>query len=358
MLWNAGTSSSHVDVQDTVKNRLPKERTNNGPLPAAMGGKKQQPNPPKPIGHWDPNKIQLGYTNPNLPTNVLAIFWWFSAKEICHESIVHELGREEESVSGPASPLAHFLRSAATWILFHAAAGSHWASHKCTDWRWDLNDLFCPQQGRVSHSGSDTPLSGIPAVVIFLLVSAHANTPLLTHSQATEPWQTAETPPASTHHTQQAEAPLCLVKATQMPPIFHFTGMSLGPQEGAETSEGCPHRWPRQASPRLSCLPPLPSAICHFWVLRKGSDETSRSWKDFLQQASSEKGKSTFSSTSGLPLCAEEQACSGSWHRAPPSSGFAICGRGQEQKGKRLQAGCALDASLVLNWVLTTGARL
>lgn len=168
----------------------------------------------------------------------------------------------------------------------------------------------------------------------------------------------AETSPPDKHHTRQREAALCLVKATQMPPIFRFTGMSLGLQEGAETSERCPRLPPGRASPRLSCLPPLPTGICHFGVPRRGSDETSRSWKDFLQQASSGKGKSTFSSTSGLPLCAEEQACSRSWHRAHPSSGFAICGWGQEQKEKRLQAGCMLDASLLLNLVLTISARL
>jgi len=62
---------------------------------------------------------------PNLPSNVLEIFRLFSAEEICHESIVHQLGREEEAVSGPASFLAHFLQSAATLFLFHTVAGSH-----------------------------------------------------------------------------------------------------------------------------------------------------------------------------------------------------------------------------------------
>lgn len=40
MPWNVGTSSIHVDVQDTVKDFLPKERKNKGPLPAATEGKK------------------------------------------------------------------------------------------------------------------------------------------------------------------------------------------------------------------------------------------------------------------------------------------------------------------------------
>ena len=41
MPWNVGTSSTHVDIQDTVKDFLPEERKNKGPLPAATKGKKQ-----------------------------------------------------------------------------------------------------------------------------------------------------------------------------------------------------------------------------------------------------------------------------------------------------------------------------
>lgn len=235
-----------------------KGEKNNGPLPAAMGGKNQQPNPPKPIGHWDPNKIHLVYTNLTLPTNVLAIFWLFSAKEICHESIVHQFGREEESVSWSASPLAHFLQSAATisfprrcWLILsftrmhRLAMGSEWPA--------------LPPARKGFPLQSQTLPSGIPAVVIFLLVSAHADTPLRTHSQAIEPWQTAETSPPDKHRTQQREAALCLVRATQMPPIFHFTGMSLALQEGAETSERCdrlPQDEPLPGSPAFLLSPP------------------------------------------------------------------------------------------------------
>lgn len=54
MPWNVGTSSTHVDVQDTVKHFLPKERKNK--RPAATEGK-------KPIGltllNWQATKIQI-----------------------------------------------------------------------------------------------------------------------------------------------------------------------------------------------------------------------------------------------------------------------------------------------------------
>lgn len=49
--WNVGTSSSYVDVQDTVKDFLSEEGKTKGPLRAATEGKNQQLNPPKPTGH-------------------------------------------------------------------------------------------------------------------------------------------------------------------------------------------------------------------------------------------------------------------------------------------------------------------
>lgn len=49
--WNMGTSSSHVGVQDTVKDFLSKEGKTKGLLPAATEREKQQLNPPKPTGH-------------------------------------------------------------------------------------------------------------------------------------------------------------------------------------------------------------------------------------------------------------------------------------------------------------------
>ena len=90
---------------------------------------------------------------------------------------------------------------------------------------------------------SDTPLFGIPAVVILLLVPPHAHTPLLTRSpKAIEPKQKAETPLPSKDHTQQMETALCPVKATWMPPIFlilqgcHSDGRKgLKPQRGVPT---------------------------------------------------------------------------------------------------------------------------
>lgn len=51
MPWNVGTSSTHMGVQNTVKEFLPKERKNKGPLPTASEGKNPTPNPVKPIGH-------------------------------------------------------------------------------------------------------------------------------------------------------------------------------------------------------------------------------------------------------------------------------------------------------------------
>lgn len=69
-----GTSSTHVDVRDTVKDFLPKDMTNKGLLPAAIEGKTQQPKPHKLTGHQDPNKIQEVYPKSNLPNNVLEIF--------------------------------------------------------------------------------------------------------------------------------------------------------------------------------------------------------------------------------------------------------------------------------------------
>lgn len=132
--------------------------------------------------------------------------------------------------------------------------------------------------------------------------------------------------------------------------------------KGLKPQRGVPTYGPAQAVQQPLLGSPVlllsPSGICHFWVPRKGSDEISRSWKDFLKQASNGEGKAH-----SLPclvcLCVlKSWPAAGAGTEHAPSSDFAICGWGQEQRGKRLQAGCMLDPLLLGNLVLIKGLRL
>lgn len=211
---------------------------------------------------------------------------------------------------------------------------------------------------------SDTPHFGILAVVILLLVPPHTHTPLTRSPKAIEPKQKAEIPLPSKDRTQQRETALCLVKATRMPPISFYRDIARTAGRGWSLGGvSPPARWGGQHETPCSLFWALLPSSSPLWDLsllvpRKGSDEISRNWKDFLKQANSGKGKAH-----SLPclICLsvlKSWPAAGAGTERAPSSGFAICGWGQEQRGKRLQAGCMLDASLLRNLVLTKGARL
>lgn len=184
---------------------------------------------------------------------------------------------------------------------------------------------------------SDTPLFGILAVVILLLVPQHPHSFSLAPPKQMNPGRKQKPLyQAKIVPTKGGSTVPCESHADATNPS-HFTGMSLGLQEAAEASEGCPHLRTSTSRPaassRLSCPLPLPSGICHFWVPRKGSDEISRSWKDFLKQASSGKGKAH-----SLPrlvcLCVlKSWPAAGAGTEHTPSSGFAICG-GAKSRGE------------------------
>lgn len=187
---------------------------------------------------------------------------------------------------------------------------------------------------------------------------------LLTHSpKATEPRQRTETPLSSKNHTWQRETALCLAEAMQMPPIFLILqGCVSGCRKQLEPQRGVPTCRPAQptlkpllGSPAL-LLSPLGSVT--FGSPGREVMKSAGAGRIFSSRPAVGREKHILFHVWFASVCFKSWPAAGAGTEHTPSSGFAICRWGQEQRGKRPQAGCTLDALLLQNIVLTKGARL